>query len=810
MRVNHAVAVACVLLITLAMSPPVNAGEILFVSDRDEPGNWDIYSIDVDTRAVRRLTTDPAIDNHPGRSPDGSRVVWSSTRAAGGGNAEGDFEIFIADWNLAGTIEATALQLTDNNVTDTHIPLERRHISDRHPHFSPDGLRIIYTAKYVCVSVTDTTWITECSIPSVIETVDPCGRLCEGIRIMDVDGGNLIEIDHLKLTAANPSVWPPRPDTSSRWVGHPSFSHDGAQIVFSGSVDGEGRNWEVYVMDWDGSNVSNLRQVTLESTYPDNANPIKMSGGAHFAENDATILFTSTRTEFGNSQLFEVSASAEKVAVSPAIRHSASSDIANDYVPEPLSDGRIVLTSDRDDYLGLKSCEGEVKQYTAVLDPGSAHVIRVEASGQANVASSGVRVHLDAFELNLDLLEENDVSTTYSGSWLMTASSPNASTGYYALTEGTGGEYVDIGVPSGVTMATLYLGATPSSGIARIFIDGTPIANGDALGDWSGIDLYTAGMSVSNDLDLIIISADGSTQTNLTDNDLADELLLIGDEVSWFCGLSPNLSDCTYLPKYFTIGQLWLMANSDVLPDNFPNQCLYAEYQAALDEFMVSGGNQLRPHNAVYWDNVLSKMASGGFDDEWVVLPAPVGFPIDNQAPRMPTNVFPFDGDVINGSAVSLFAIPSSDPDFDDPVTHDIYLGQDDGAMLIVSSNSYVSDVYLENLSPGHYSWRVVAKDCRGGLRYGPTWTFDVTECACDCQADELCDGVANVFDVVFAVGEAFRGEPYTPDPNPDCPLVGMNDANNDGSVNVFDVVRLVNMAFRAGTREDNIFDPCF
>ena len=33
----------------------------------------------------------------------------------------------------------------------------------------------------------------------------------------------------------------------------------------------------------------------------------------------------------------------------------------------------------------------------------------------------------------------------------------------------------------------------------------------------------------------------------------ADEMLLIGDEVSWFCGLSPNLSECTYIPKYFTM-----------------------------------------------------------------------------------------------------------------------------------------------------------------------------------------------------------------------------------------------------------------
>ena len=60
------------------------------------------------------------------------------------------------------------------------------------------------------------------------------------------------------------------------------------------------------------------------------------------------------------------------------------------------------------------------------------------------------------------------------------------------------------------------------------------------------------------DLDLALIDPVGGTRLNLTDNDAADEMLLIGDEVSWFCGLKPNLSACTYQPRIMRAESLWL------------------------------------------------------------------------------------------------------------------------------------------------------------------------------------------------------------------------------------------------------------
>lgn len=132
---------------------------------------------------------------------------------------------------------------------------------------------------------------------------------------------------------------------------------------------------------------------------------------------------------------------------------------------------------------------------------------------------------------------------------------------------------------------------------------------------------------------------------------------------------------------------------------------------------------------------------------------------------------------------------------------YSINSGSSESAGGNYEANSTVGQVAVGEVSGGSYTASV-------GYWYGATASLPPS-CACDCQGDENCDSVANVFDVVYVVSEAFRNHPYTPDPNPLCPLIGMNDLNLDDVVNVFDVVLLVNMAFRNGLREDNICDPC-
>ena len=55
---------------------PGSNGKILFVSDRDDPGNFDLYTAGPDGTGVTRITTDPALDRFARWSPDGRRIVF--------------------------------------------------------------------------------------------------------------------------------------------------------------------------------------------------------------------------------------------------------------------------------------------------------------------------------------------------------------------------------------------------------------------------------------------------------------------------------------------------------------------------------------------------------------------------------------------------------------------------------------------------------------------------------------------------------------------------------------------------------------
>lgn len=55
-------------------------GRYVVFQSQERDGNWDLYRIDVNTKAIVRLTTDPGLDGAPAVSPDGSRVAFLSNR----------------------------------------------------------------------------------------------------------------------------------------------------------------------------------------------------------------------------------------------------------------------------------------------------------------------------------------------------------------------------------------------------------------------------------------------------------------------------------------------------------------------------------------------------------------------------------------------------------------------------------------------------------------------------------------------------------------------------------------------------------
>ena len=185
-------------------------GQIAFVSSRDGhirddvPGMpaFEIYVMDVDGGNQRRLTNNRLHDGSPSWSPDGKRIVFVSNR-------EGNGEIYVMD------ADGGNQQNLTNNLS-----------SDSSPSWSPDGKRIAFDS-------------------------DRDGRFNWEIYVMDADGGNLQRLTN------NPD------DDGHPDDRHPSWSPDGAHIVFSTRREGHVvHNWdityEIYVMDADGGNQQRL------------------------------------------------------------------------------------------------------------------------------------------------------------------------------------------------------------------------------------------------------------------------------------------------------------------------------------------------------------------------------------------------------------------------------------------------------------------------------------------------------------------------------------------------------------------------
>lgn len=180
---------------------------IAFVSKRQD--NTDIYVMNADGSNVQRLTYHADIDAGPRWSPDGKRLAFLSTR-------DGNAEIY-----LMNTDGSNVKRLTDNILTDAGY------------HWSPDARRIAFDRK-----------------------------LREGhweIFVMDANGSNVQQLTAFGKVSTRP-----------RW------SPDGEKIVFHSTMDLQasesqerGNEFEIYVMDADGSNVKRLTFNNVQDGHPD-------------------------------------------------------------------------------------------------------------------------------------------------------------------------------------------------------------------------------------------------------------------------------------------------------------------------------------------------------------------------------------------------------------------------------------------------------------------------------------------------------------------------------------------------------------
>jgi Tol biopolymer transport system component len=220
-------------------SPVTYGGRIAFLSGRDD--NAEIYVMNADGSGQTRLTNNPAIDQNPAWSPDGTRIAFISL-------SDGNMEIYVMNADGSGVT-----RLTDNPDFD------------RSPSWSPDGRRIAFMSLRdgngeIYVMNTDGSGQTNLTnnpdwdgVPSwspygtrIAFTSNRDGNY--EIYVMNADGSGVTRLTD------NPAV-----DASPAW------SPDGRRIAFMSDRDGDR---EIHVMNADGSGQTNLTNNPADDSDP--------------------------------------------------------------------------------------------------------------------------------------------------------------------------------------------------------------------------------------------------------------------------------------------------------------------------------------------------------------------------------------------------------------------------------------------------------------------------------------------------------------------------------------------------------------
>ena len=126
-----------------------------------------------------------------------------------------------------------------------------------------------------------------------------------------------------------------------------------------------------------------------------------------------------------------------------------------------------------------KTEEVRVPMYTVNGLSNASHTLTIEATGQANAAASGALIVVDAFDVPgpaVSRLQETDPDIVYTAGWTQGDTSRSWSQGIAATSATTGAQATLSFTGTSIT----WIGArAPVTGIARVYLDGSAVADVD-------------------------------------------------------------------------------------------------------------------------------------------------------------------------------------------------------------------------------------------------------------------------------------------------------------------------------------------